>query len=46
MTVFEPLFSPKKVHQGPKQLELVLAPAAAELGPAQPQLVLTTVTPK
>ena len=39
MTVFEPLFIPKKVHYGPKQLEVVLAPAAAELCPAKPQLV-------
>ena len=29
----------KIVHKGPKQLKLVLAPAAAELDPAQPQLV-------
>ena len=39
MTVFEPLYSSKIVNKGPKQLKLVLAPAAAELGPAQPQLV-------
>ena len=44
MTFFEPLYSPKKVHQGPKQLELVLAPAEAELGSAQPQLVSTAAT--